>query len=496
MTAARWLTLEDLDCPPTEGGTRRDLDRPTLGPHVEAWHVVLTGTRFMPHQRYVSDVAGELDDDGRRRYDLVIEEPPRQQGKTTRTHANLTASTRRSPGRQAVYSAQDRQAARVKIIDEFADEVLSSNVFLKDRYRARKSNGSESIRWTDQAAARSVISIISNTESAGVGLTKVDDVALDEAWSHGDMTVINALFPTMSVATDPQVVVSSTVGDGTDGLLLHYEEIGAASMHDPDTRVAYFKWAADDDVDPADPREWARFMPALGRTITVDRIRSFQQTMDAASFARAFLNRRPTIAEVSDLDVEAFIACGIHPAGGDLTAAHLEEIHGPVVVAVDIALDRSSTSIAAAYRTILDDLELLAVVVDERPGTLWVPDELARLVGRGNVQAVYADRRAGAGGIIDTATAKGVHVDELTAGDVVSFTGTFVDELTDRRVRHGNQPILTDAAAGARKRPLGDSFAWSKIASTGNVAPLNAASFAVGGHRRLFPVGVAVDRIT
>jgi hypothetical protein len=57
---------------------------------------------------------------------------------------------------------------------------------------------------------------------------------------------------------------------------------------------------------------------------------------------------------------------------------------------------------------------------------------------------------------------------------------------------HDGQTELTDAVAGSRRRQLGDTWALSLLDSVGDVSPLVAASFAVGGYLQHFPVGVSV----
>ena len=499
------LRVGDLDVPPTHGGTDRNPDRPTLGAQVEAWHIILYRSRFHPWQRLVADVLGEIGADGHRHYDLGIVDVMRQVGKTQLVFSTATHSSRRGPRRTFVYAAQNRLAARGKLIDEYVDDTLAGNVFLQDRYSETRSNGRENVRWIDPAAARSQIMITSSSDDAGHGLTKVDDVAIDEAWSHTDMSIVGALLPTQTVAVDPQTLVASTVGDGTDGLLQHYEEVGAASLLDPDTTVAYWKWAAGDDDDMADPAVWRRIHPALGRSVTEARIRSFQQSMPWPEFVRGFGNRRPMIAELGDVDLEQW-AHAARQADDVVEADYLVDgilsPAAPLVIVVDISIDRTASSIAAVGPVHVNGVDRLAGVVDRRPGTAWLVDELLRLAGTRAVSYTYADRRAGAGGVIDACAARGLLVHELDAGDVVSFTGEFIDELSVAGIIHNSQPVLDDAVAAARKRPLGDAFAWSKLTSTdadGNlvdISPLVALSAAVGAHRRHHPRGVPLQRIT
>lgn len=480
------LTLERLACPP-QFGTDRNLDLATDGAAVEVVHATLfPGQRQHPWQRFVADVSGERNPEtGRRRYFTRVVIIPRQQGKTTLVQAHLTHSSRSGPNRNTVYVAQTRLDAKFKIIDEFADGVLAPNPLLRNRYKATRSNGSEKIRWTDPAALRSMITIVATNDTAGHGLTKVDEVVLDEAWSHRDMTIINSLVPTTAAADDPQAGIYSTVGDGADGLLQHYEEIGRASLLDPHTSVCFFMWAAGADVDRDDPAARYQYMPALGRSVTTERIQQFRDMMGAAEFDRGFLNRRPTLSASTDLDLQAFADCaaiGVQP-------------EPPLMVAVEISIDRLHTTIAAAGRCVVDDLDVIGVVIDRRPGTAWAVPAIEALHASRKVERFLADTQSGAGGIIADCAARGIHIEDISTGDLVSYNGVTIDELAARGIRHADQPALNDAVAGIRKRPIGNAFAWSKLASKNDPSPWCAASVAVGAHRRMFPPGVAVQRI-
>lgn len=441
---------------------------------------MLTGSRFMPHQRHVADVALEHDELGHLLYDVVVLKIPRQNGKTTEVEGVLTWSSRRGPDRTVVYTAQDRQMARARLLEEFEQKRLARNTRLAGRYKVRRSNGSEAITWRDRKANASKIVIVATTDDAGHGLT-TDTAVLDEAFAHDDLTLVNALQPTMVTRADPQLWIVSTVGDGTDGLLQHYEEIGEVSLTDPDTTVAYFDWSATADDDRADPAVHRRVMPALGRTITETRIRSYLRTMGANEFDRAFLNRRPDTADDAKIPGDAWAACG----------AELDDLEGPIVLAVAVELDRSHTTIAAAGRH--DDR--LGVIVDRRKGTAWAGLELAALTHSRGPHAVVGDRRLGAGGILDDARARGVPVVELGATDVVDCCGTMFDLVVGRQIAHARQPDLDTAVARAVERPLGDAWAFSMRGSGADIAPLYAATFAAGYHRHEFPTGLETGNI-
>ena len=451
------------------------------------------GALFMPHQRYIANVAGELDpatvtDNGRGGltgnlyYDTVVLIVPRQNGKTWLLEAVLVSYTRRRDRRRiAIYTAQDRQMARDRLLIELEEEKLAGSPF-RNTYRARRSNGSESIKWN---ADRSRIVVAANTDEAGHGMT-VDLAVLDEAFSHDDLTVVNALQPTTLTRPDPQMWIVSTIGDGSDGLLQHYQEVARLSLDDPDTRVAAFEWSATDQDDRYDPAVWRRVMPALGHTITEERVRSYSRTTPIEEWDRAYLCRRAGAANLVGLDVEAW-SC----AGADLEdPTAFAPNPGPLVAAFDIAVDRSEAYLAVAGAW---PDGRVAVVVDRRPGTRWVADALLELAHRSGYSLVdtLADRRAGTGGMIDAARARGLDVTELNAGDVASACGSIHDALTgDLDLVHGRQVYLDDAVSGSRRRPLGEAWAFAKLESGPTIPALVAVTFAYSGFRRHYAAGL------
>lgn len=470
----------NLECPP-RFGTPRNHDRPTRGPEIEAHALLLARSRFMPWQRYVVDVANEVDPDtGRLWYDTVVLVVPRQQGKTTMIEPTLVTAARRRPDVDVVYAAQDRQMSGDRLVNELAGKRLERRPEFAGRFTVRKSNGSESITWSNGSRIRTV----ANTPQAGHGLT-LDLAVIDEAFAHRDLTVVTALSPATITRPDPQTWIVSTVGEGDDGLLLHYQDVGMAALSDPDTRVAYFEWSAPADADRTDPAVWRATMPALGHTITERAVRNRLTSVGPASFDRAYLCRRPTVSTTAAVDLELY-------AAGEVAAP--VPITAPYVAAVHIAPDRAHTSVAVVGALENDTAGRVGVAVDRRPGTGWVVDQLAALQSRGAV-AFVADRVAGAGGVIDRAAGRGVHVDELSGADVAGHCGNLFDELAQHTAVHDGHTDLTTAVNGSRIRPLGASFAWNQRTADVDLSPLAAWSYALGHYRRLFPTGAVHDRI-
>lgn len=470
----------------------------TLGADDDRWHTLVMRHRLMPWQRYVGDVAGEIDPaTGRRHYDTGLVKVPRQNGKTWWLRAHMLAASRRAelirqgsdrlwlpapgppPRRIVVYTAQDRGKAREQIVTELIDQQLKRCGPLRGRYLGRRAQGSERIVWHDTGGR---IQVESSNETAGHSLT-IDDAVLDEAFAHEDLTLVNALEPTMLTKPDPQVLIVSTPGDGTDGLLLHYEELAAIAVNDPDTTMFVFDWSATEDDDRSDPAVWRRVMPALGITISEQRVRQLlARAVGAgiAEFDRAYLARRPTAATVAAIDLAGWAACRNE---GDAL-----ELAGAVCIGLEITVDRSLATLAIAGR---DRAGRLGVVIDRQPGTRWLRDAVRDLQRRHGITVydVWADRGSGLGGVIDQLAGAGVDVHETSAGDVASAAGTLYDLTAGdaRGLVHDSQPELDEAIKGSRRRPLQAAWCFDKLHSVGDVTPACAVALAVAGYLQAFP---------
>lgn len=446
---------------------------------------MLTGEYLMPWQRYVADVAGELDQAGHRRYRTVFVKMPRQQGKSWLLEAHMIAAAHRPGRRTVVYCAQDGNYARRRVVDELGRAKVANVPALRGRYRLLRGNNGGLLEFDDMSA----IQALASNEKAGHGMT-VDDAVLDEAFNFRSLDILNALRPTMVTRPDPQMWVVSTPGNGDDVLMLHFEELAAAAVNDPDTRMAVFDWSALEDDDRTDPAVWRRVMPALGLTIDEATIADELRVTPPAEFDRGFLARRPTAATVAALDLAGWNECRN-------TARDPLALSGAVTIGLEVDVERTRGVIAVAGGI----GDRVGVLVDCQPGTRWMAAAVrAQVHARGRtVVNVWADRRSGLGGVIDELAHMGVTVYEVNAGDVASAAGTMYDLTAGQTcgIVHDEQPELDDAVRGSRRRPLGDgAWTYSKLESVADVAPLAAATLAVAAFRQEFHAGGRLGKIS
>ena len=425
------------------------------------------GRPFMPWQRLVADVAGELDPaTGRFAFSTVVVSVPRRAGKTILTLATSLQRVSQIELGRAWYTAQTGTDAGVTFRDSWAP-IVSRSV-IAPAYKVRLSNGSQS--FTDRYSG-GMLSIFAPTESAVHG-QDVDLATLDEAWAftaaQGE-AVESAVAPAMATRPAPQLWIVSAGGTADsvywDRVLTRAEEHVAGGGRDG---VALFDWGAGPDDDPADPATLAAAHPAVGYTISADFVMGRRAVDGPGVFERAYLNRwaRPSSLVTSGV---------VDPAAWSAAVDTAAELVGPVVVGFDVAPDRSSAAVAAAA---VDDAgRVVVTVVDHRPGVGWLAGAIVDVPA---AVAVIGDSLGGAA----TGAALAVHgrpVDLVSASDLARACSVFVDAVHDARVVHHAQAPLDDALAGAARRWFGDAWAWSRVRSDVDITPLVAATLAVYG---------------
>ena len=475
-----------LECPPL-WGTPRHPDRPSLGPKL--WKVMAKlGAPPMPWQKYVSDVALEIDPaTGLFAHREVGISVSRQQGKT---ELCLGAQVHRAMAWQRqniVYAAQTRGMARQRWEDEFWEKISGSD--LRKRARIRKSNGNEAILWP---ATRSKMGITANTEKAGHG-PPLDMGFIDEAFAHEDDRLEQAFSPAMLTRPMAQLWWASAGGTTKSAWLNKKRTVGreliealfkalaedAAAVR---PRAAYFEWFAPEDMPRDDPATWYATLPALGFTVTEDVIRAELEKMDPAEFDRAYLNRTRKPTPPSDPNVPKGKWVG-------LVDKDSRPVASSVALAVDVSQDRKRSAISAA--SLRPDGKVHLEVVAYRPGTDWLVPAVARLHKLWSPVAVaVAASGAPASSLIDDLVAAGIDVPKdkehpargdlavMRSGDVLEACGQMADAMNQGTVVHLDQVPLTAAVNGARTRRNGDAWTLDRTSSLTEISPLCAVTFA------------------
>jgi phage terminase large subunit-like protein len=415
----------------------------------------------MPWQSRVANVAYEIDPaTGLPAYREIRVTVPRQSGKTSLILvAEVDRCMNWGPANHVLYAAQDRNNSRAKWEEQ--SELLSRTP-LAGVFDVTRGSGRERMLWR----SGSFIGITASGEASGHGQT-LDMGVIDEAFAQSDERLVQAFRPAMMTRPTAQLWIISTMGTQESVFLHDRVDDGRARVEAGErSGVAYFEWSAGDDDDPDDPKTWWGCMPALGRTVTEEVIQADHDAMAPDEFARAYLNRR-TVAGSPVIDA------ALWQSSRDPTS----QVAGMPCFALDVTPDRSWASIAVAgWRP---DRRVHLEVVEHRPGTDWVAGRLAELDARWSPWPVVIDPGSPAGSLLIDLAALGVRTETLSARDYAAACGQFYDAVISAVpvIAHLDQPVLNVAVAGARKRVLGDAWAWARKVGA-DVSPLVAVTLA------------------
>lgn len=437
----------------------------------------------MPWQRYVADVALEIDPDtGRLIYREVVLTVPRQSGKTTLL---LSLMVQRALGfgtrQRILYTAQTRGAARMKWEEEHV-EVLKKSIWKND-FKVKLQLGHEAIKWKNGSRH----GVIPSTSTAGHGET-LDLGVIDEAFAQVDNRLEQAFKPAMITRPMPQQWVVSTAGTVKSVFLKSKVEAGRKRVEaGVNTGVAYFEWSAPNDDDPEDEEVWWGCMPALGYTIDIQAIRDDKESMDLADFRRAYLNQWPdaSVDKWRVIKEQAWTDC----IDGDSV------LTGRVAFGLDCTPEKTYGAIGAWGKNEagIGQLE----ITDHSAGTGWMLDRALVLAVKWNPKCFVIDSKSEAGSFINPLKAglsrlykegqleHEIPVISPNINEICHACGEFNDAVRYSKMVHLGDKAMAYALAGADKRVIGDSWAWSRRTTDEDISPLYAGTLAMHGYNTI-----------
>jgi hypothetical protein len=317
------------------------------------------------------------------------------------------------------------------------------------------------------------------TKSGGRGLTG-DKIVLDEAmYLRG--AHMGALVPTLRAVPDPQLILAGSAGLIESSVWRSYRDRGRIGG---DPTLGWLEWC---DPDPGgceqdacthhvgtegcaldDRRRWWVCNTALGRRITEETLAADRLTLsdDPQEFARETLGWWDDPLEgggVIDLGVWGALNIGSQP-----------EMTGPQF-AVEVALDRSRTTIAAAW--LVDGRPHVEITEDE-PGTAWVAARCQELTARYGGSVAF-DGFSEAGELGRELEDLDVPTYKLATADRATACGAFYDAATTGELSHNGDPALAGAISAARWTTNSDRRTFERRRSSGSISALYAATFAL-----------------
>lgn len=452
------MALEPLPkIPGLKFATQRDNSRPTLGARQDAWATIWLGQPFMPWQRFVSDVAGEIDPKtGLPAHDLVVCTVQRQAGKS---HMAMGQTGERCFSRskfRAWYTAQTGGDAADQFL-KFQDDVVADTP-LDKVVRTLRGNGHQVMKFPNGSALRPY----PPTEGALHG-KQADRVDIDEAWAFPKevgTALLAAGGPTQLTRAASQFFIWSAGGTANSTWLAELVARGRAG----DPSLCYFEFGVPDDMEINDLDGIARHHPAYGHTFGDEGIPKLRKLLtDDAEFIRAAGNRWTEIIG------------GAISASTWATVQHRPAIPDGVPLGFGVARAEDGSHVAIAAAAQVNGF-VLVELLDLVPA--FGADKIIKTLTRGSDVAVQP---TGPSGPLadDLVRARIPRLMQLSDRDAAAACAQLLDGLPYRATRFRPNAALDEAVKVAAKRRVGDGgYAWSRIAAGPSIAAMEAATLA------------------
>lgn len=408
---------------------------------------------------------------------------PRQNIKTHVFKAVTFADLYLFDAELVVWTAHEFSTAMEAFRD--VQQLIDESALLSKRVkRIVNQNGEEGVELVTGQRLR----FKARTKTGGRGLTGTRTI-LDEAFAL-QPSHMGSLLPTMaakSISGNPQILYGSSAGQVGSAVLRNIRDRGRAG---DDPSLVYLEWCAPEDdceLPKCDHRpetpgcllddrvRWQQANLALGRRISVEFIEALRRSLPPEEFAREVLGWWDEPEDSSSgLPLDLWDECA------DRDKDPVE----PVVLAVDVAPGHASGAIVAAGG--------IVYVAEHGAGLSWMPSKLASLVRDRDVTAVGIDPSSPAAALIPDLekpeseggaglTIRGAKNPSgllvlLTGREMQSACELVLADVVEGRFRHRAQSSLNAAVQGAYRRPVGDSWKWSRRSSTVDISPLVAAT--------------------
>ena len=344
--------------------------------------------------------------------------------------------------------------------------------FLKDLVKnIRKTNGQEEIILTNGGSVK----FMARSKGAGRGFT-VDTIIFDEA-QQLSMDSVAAMSPTMNTSKRGQMIYAGTPAFDA---ILGEEFTRFRNSVIEEKNLSYSTWtefsaSQDDDID--DEYTWMAANPAIaaGR-IGTKAIVDNRARLSEDQFKREILGMWDTKEGASVIDVEHW-----HTLVDDSSEIAVVR---KSVISVDISPARTTSTIAVSGYNKSGKLHV--EVVDNRGGTAWIVPTLIKMREKTEVRRVVIDGGSPAGSLIDDLKRNRFRVEVMGTRDAAAAAAQFVDAVNESALVHIDQPVLNMSVANARKRKIGDSFAFARAVSTTDITSLVASAQAAWGANKFF----------
>lgn len=447
----------------------------------------MLGMPLMPWQRYVADVALEIDPaTGWWAYDKVMLTVQRRAGKSALDQAVKVDRMATGRNQQVWMSAQGGEEA-IHLWRQLAGEggVLARSP-LAGKIRTYTTTGKERMVWTPTG------SVLTPFPPNGDKLHSkaIDLLSLDELWWYDAEAAakMKAGYRPTFLTTNAQAWLISTMGTELSVWLNQERDEGRRAVELGANRgTAYFEWSVPKlvngvKVEELELEELLRAIiahhPAAGvhPLMTVEKLEQFIRD----DLADPLIGHKGVLRQYGNVSTESEGDRLIHAAtvAATTTLARIPADATPYV-AFDVDPKLRAASISAGWR---DGAGVgLVELIEHGLGTRWVANRVVGILERHGVRRVTCNNAGPARDVADEIERAGYEVQRVSAPDYSAACVRFHEQLTDTRpaVLHYGQADMVDAFGYVDWRKLGQGLAFE---TTGEpITPVTSATLALWG---------------
>lgn len=404
--------------------------------------------------------------DGSLASDIVCMSIPRQSGKTYLVGAMVFAACLIDPGTTVAWTAHHNKVmletfkslSQYAALDKLAPHIKSIRASAEDR-SINFVNGSRIVMAARESGALR-------------GVAKVRILVLDEAQILTE-SALSDILPTQNAAEHPLTLMMGTPPRPKDpgevftnqrNLAIQAERSGEA----PEL-LSWIELSADPSAETDDPVQLRQANPSYPHRTPARAINKLRRALSEDSF------RREALGIWDDLSTPTVIPGEVWSGITDPSSVATTQL----VLAVDISPDRTHSSVALAG---LRPDGVGHVEIDRMDaGVGWVVDWVAERCANNPIVAVVIDARGPASSLLEDLKSKKVRVLVTNSNDMTDACADFYDGAANGTFRHIGQPQLTASMNSARKRAVGDRWAWNRKSLDSDITPIVAATLALWG---------------
>ncbi|ASR85209.1 terminase [Mycobacterium phage SirPhilip] len=401
--------------------------------------------------------------DGLYAADMFAMSIPRQTGKTYFLGALVFALCKMNPGTTVIWTAH-----RVRT----AAETFKSMLGLAKREEIAphiastpSGNGKEAVHFTNGSR----ILFGAREKGFGRGFAKVDVLIFDEAQILGE-NAMDDMIPATNASPNGLILFAGTPPKPTDPGEV-FTNLRQEAIDGESDDVAFVEISADENAKPDDESQWRKMNPSYPHRTSARSIMRMRKALSEDSFRREAMGIWDKIGVHSAVVKPAVWRDLGDPLGPGDGAK-------PNALAVDMS-HGGAISIGACWLMDADGRHVEQVWAgDDTAAALdWVEARAGRRI------PVVIDGASPAAAMVPELKRRRVKVRVTTAGDMAKACGLFENNVKGDTLTHGEQRDLTEALAGARKRPIRDAggWGWDRRDPTCVIHPLVAVTLALLG---------------